>query len=290
MYQAKSDGKVYHLAADARYGRRQALKRLELDGDLRRAIEREEFEVYYQPEVLLESGSIAGVEALVRWRHPERGLLLPSEFISVAEETGLIEGIGRCVLEASCRQARSWRERYPDGAPPVVWVNLSAKQFEQLNLVEEVAEVLRSTGLYPWALGLEITESVAMTDRLSCARQFQELAELGVQLAIDDFGTGYSSMSHLKRFPVGYVKIDRSFVGGLGKATNDEIVVSGMMSLVRALRMEAIAEGVETAEQATRLREIGCKVAQGYYFSEPLPPQAATELVSSRVQLLTNSG
>jgi EAL domain-containing protein (putative c-di-GMP-specific phosphodiesterase class I) len=166
----------------------------------------------------------------------------------------------------------------------VVWVNLSARQFEQPNLVDGVAEVLRKTGLYPSRLGLEITESVAMKDGLFCAKTFQKMAELGVQLAIDDFGTGYSSMSHLRRFPVDYVKIDRSFVHGLGRVTNDEIVVSGMISLVRALRMEAIAEGVETADQAARLREIGCKVAQGYYFSEPLPPQAASELLSTQAR------
>jgi len=196
----------------------------------------------------------------------------------------LSEHIGQWVLETVCRQVRTWYERYPDDAPAVVWVNLSAREFEQPNLADGVAEVLQKTGLYPSRLGLEITESVAMKDGSSCAKTFQELAELGVRLAIDDFGTGYSSMSHLKSFPVGYVKIDRSFVQGLGKVTNDEIVVSGMISLVRALRMEEIAEGVETAEQAARLREIGCKVAQGYYFSEPLPPQAASALLSTQAR------
>jgi diguanylate cyclase (GGDEF)-like protein/PAS domain S-box-containing protein len=284
MYQAKNEGQVYRLATDPSVGSRQALRRLELEADLRRAIEREELGVRYQPMVRPENGGIVGMEALVRWEHPERGLLLPSEFVPAAEETGLIEHIGQWVLETACRQVQTWQEQYPDGAPSVVWVNLSARQFEQPNLADSVAEVLRKTGLYPSQLGLEITESVAMKDGLSCAKTFQGLAELGVQLAIDDFGTGYSSMSHLRRFPVGYVKIDRSFVHGLGRVTNDEIVVSGMISLVRALRMEAIAEGVETAEQAGRLREIGCKMAQGYYFSEPLPPQEASELLSTQAR------
>jgi len=284
MYQAKNEGQVYRLATDPSVGSRQALKRLELEADLRRPIEREEFRVHYQPMMRPEDGGIVGMEALVRWEHPERGLLLPSEFIPAAEETGLSEHIGQWVLETVCRQVRTWYERYPDDAPAVVWVNLSAREFEQPNLADGVAEVLQKTGLYPSRLGLEITESVATKDGSSCAKTFQELAELGVRLAIDDFGTGYSSMSHLKSFPVGYVKIDRSFVQGLGKVTNDEIVVSGMISLVRALRMEEIAEGVETAEQAARLREIGCKVAQGYYFSEPLPPQAASALLSAQAR------
>jgi diguanylate cyclase (GGDEF)-like protein/PAS domain S-box-containing protein len=282
MYQAKSEGKVYHLAANPRMRSRQALKRLELEAGLRRAIEREEFRMYYQPMVALEDSGIVGMEALVRWHHPERRLLLPSKFIPAAEETGLIVPIGKWVLEAVCRQVRTWQERHPGGAPNVTWVNLSAKQLEHPNLVDEVAEVLRKTGLNPSTLGLEITESVAMNDELHCAQTFQELAELGVRLAIDDFGTGYSSMNHLRRFPVGYAKIDRSFVNGLGKVANDEIVVSGMISLVQALHMEVIAEGVETAKQAARLREIGCRIAQGYYFSEPLPPQAASELLSKR--------
>ncbi len=163
-------------------------------------------------------------------------------------------------------------------------MNLSANNFEQPNLADEVSEVLRKTGLNPSRLGLEITESVAMKDGLSCDKTLQGLTELGVRLAIDDFGTGYSSMSHLKRFPVGYMKIDRSFVRGLGRVTNDEIIFSGMLSLVRALRMEAIAEGVETAEQARRLREIGCKMAQGHYFSRPLPPQAASALLNTQAR------
>ena len=280
MYQAKREGKVYHLAADPSTRSRQALKRLELEAGLRRAIEREEFRVYYQPMVTLKDSSIVGMEALVRWQHPERGLLLPSEFIPTVEETGLIVPAGKWVLETVCRQVRTWQERHLGSAPLVVWVNLSAKQLEQPDLANEVAEIVRKTELNPSTLGLEITESVAMRNELHCAKTFQELADLGVQLAIDDFGTGYSSMSHLNLFPVGYVKIDRSFVRGLGKVANDEIVVSGMISLVQALHMEAIAEGVETPEQAARLREIGCKMAQGYYFSKPLPPQAASALLS----------
>ncbi len=284
MYQAKNEGKVYHIAADLSFESRQALKRLELEADLRRAIEREEFRVYYQPVVRSEDSSIVGMEALVRWEHPERGLLLPSKFIPAAEETGLVKHIDHWVLEAVCQQVQTWQERYPNNVPAVVWVNLSASQFGQPNLADKVFKVLRKTGLNPSRLGLEITESVAMKDGLSCDKTLQGLTELGVRLAIDDFGTGYSSMSHLKRFPVGYVKIDRSFVSGLGRVTNDEIIFSGMLSLVRALRMEAIAEGVETAEQARRLRKIGCKMAQGHYFSRPLPPQVASALLNTQAR------
>jgi EAL domain-containing protein (putative c-di-GMP-specific phosphodiesterase class I) len=200
------------------------------------------------------------------------------------EETGLIVPAGKWVLETVCRQVRTWQERHLGSAPLVVWVNLSAKQLEQPDLANEVAEIVRKTELNPSTLGLEITESVAMRNELHCAKTFQELADLGVQLAIDDFGTGYSSMSHLNLFPVGYVKIDRSFVRGLGKVANDEIVVSGIISLVEALRMEVIAEGVETPEQAARLREIGCRIAQGYYFSKPLPSEAVSAFLATDLQ------
>ncbi len=279
MYQAKSKGQAYSLAADTVRMPARALKRLELEGDLRRAIERGELRVYYQPVVLLESGRIVGVEALARWEHPERGLLQAPEFIPAAEESSLIVPVGQWVLELACHQAREWQEQYPSEPPLLVSVNLSAQQFQRPNLPDEVARVLRESGLPHSSLKLEITENTVMENAPSTINCLQELHALGIKLAIDDFGTGYSSMSYLRRFPVDYVKIDRSFVEELDKET-DEVVAAGMVSLVRALNMKVIAEGVETAEQLAQLQEMGCDLAQGYYFSEPLPSEEVPALLA----------
>ena len=283
MYQAKSKGQAYSVAADTVRMPGRALTRLELEGDLRRAIERGELRVYYQPVVLLESGRIVGVEALARWEHPERGILQPSEFIPAAEESSLIVPVGQWVLEIACHQAREWHEQYPSDPPLLVSVNLSAQQFQQPNLTSELAKVLRESGLPPSSLILEITENTVMENAPSTIDCLQELHALGIKLAIDDFGTGYSSMSYLRRFPVDYVKIDRSFVEELGEET-DEVVASGIVSLVRALNMKAIAEGVETAQQLARLQEMGCDLAQGYYFSEPLPREEVPALLATHVR------
>jgi EAL domain-containing protein (putative c-di-GMP-specific phosphodiesterase class I) len=283
MYQAKNSSEIYSLAS--RPGNTgQALRRLELESDLRRAIERGEFRVYYHPTVLLENGSIVGMEALMRWEHPERGTLLPSEFLSAAEETGLIIPMGRQVLETACRQARSWREQDASTSQLRVWVNLSAKQFRRPKLVEEVAEVLQETGLHPSGLGLEITESVVMEDVMSTSTTREELANLGVVLAIDDFGTGYSSLSALHRFPVEILKIDSSFVKALGYNPGETVFLSAIIDLARTLGMRTVAEGVETAEQFARLRNLGCEIAQGNYFSEPLPAERATQLLVPSLQ------
>jgi diguanylate cyclase (GGDEF)-like protein/PAS domain S-box-containing protein len=283
MYQAKNKGEAYYLAADLSMSSR-ALKRLELENDLRRAIEREEFRVYYQPIVLLENGRTVGMEALVRWEHPERGLLLPFEFVPTAEETGLIVPIEKWVLEVACRQVRAWQEQCPSYPRLMVSVNLYAERFRQPNLVDEVAEALQKTGLHPSSLSLEITESAVMEDEPSPIILLQELAALGVQLAIDDFGTGYSSMSYLKRFPVKFLKIDRSFVEGLEEDPEGRAILSAMIGLAQALNMEAIAEGVENDKQLAQLREMGCEMAQGNYFSEPLSAEAASALLAPDLQ------
>ncbi len=209
------------------------------------------------------------MEALIRWEYRERGLVPPAQFIAAAEEIGLIVPIGRWVLEEACRQARRWHDRFPDRPPLKVCVNLSGKQLQHQALVEEIDDALQETGLDPTALNLEITESVVMEDAPSTLATLQELKELGVNLTIDDFGTGYLSLSRLRRFPVGYLKIDRSFVVGLGKDPDDTVLVSGMVSLAHSLGLKVVAEGVETAEQLARLREMGCEFAQGYYFSKP---------------------
>ena len=278
MYQAKNSSEVYSLASRPGTTRR-ALRRLELEGDLRRAIEREEFRVCYQPVVLLKNGNIVGMEALVRWEHPERGSLLPSEFIPIAEETGLIIPMGRWVLETACRQARSWREQFASTSNLRVWVNLSAKHFQRPKLVEDVAEILQETGLHPSGLGLELTESVVMEEVQSTNTTQGELADMGVRLAIDDFGTGYSSLSALHRYPVEDLKIDRSFVRGLKDNPDETVFLSAIIDLARTLGMMTVAEGVETAEQLTGVRNLGCEQAQGYFISEPLAAEGATQLL-----------
>jgi EAL domain-containing protein (putative c-di-GMP-specific phosphodiesterase class I) len=253
-----------------------------LETELRRAIEQQQLRVYYQPVVALESGKIAGVEALVRWDHPERGLLLPERFLPVAEETGLIIQIGRWVLREACKQARTWQERYPSAPPVTISVNLSPRQFFHSELV---AEILDETRVDAGTLQLEITEGALTSNNARSADEtLRNLKDLGVQLAIDDFGVGYSSLSYLKRFPVDFLKIDRSFVAGLGHdpnngASKDAKIVSALIRLTHALELEVIAEGVETAEQLAWLRDAGCNLAQGNYFLEPLPAEALSALL-----------
>jgi diguanylate cyclase (GGDEF)-like protein/PAS domain S-box-containing protein len=280
MYQAKASGKaryaVFNLSMTAA-----ALERLELESDLRRALEREEFRLYYQPKVSLRSGEIVAMEALLRWEHTERGLVSPGQFIPVAEETDLIVPIGRWVLDEACRQARRWRDQFPDRPPLKVCVNLSAKQFQYHALVEEAAEILRKSGLDPASLDLEITESVVMKDAPSTLVTLQKLKDLGVNLAIDDFGTGYSSLSYLRRLPVGTLKIDRSFVENIGYDAKDEALLSGVIGIASGLGLYVVAEGVETAEQLARVKSLGCELAQGNYLSEPLPAKAMGELLAT---------
>jgi EAL domain-containing protein (putative c-di-GMP-specific phosphodiesterase class I) len=275
MYRAKHRGKARYEVFEPSMGT-EALKRLRLENELRRALERGEFRVYYQPIVTLESGRIAGAEALVRWEHPTRGLLLPEAFLSVAEDTGLIVQIGERVLREACQQMRAWQERYPTVPPLTVSVNLSPRQFFRPELV---TEILAETKLHPGSLQLEITEGTMMRNGVHSANNIlHNLKDLNVQLAVDDFGMGYSSLSYLKRFPVDFLKIDRSFIAGLGQDTNgaskDAEIVSVMIDLTHALGLEAVAEGVETSEQLARLRNMKCDLAQGNYFSEPLPSEA----------------
>jgi EAL domain-containing protein (putative c-di-GMP-specific phosphodiesterase class I) len=272
---AKSRGKnryeMFNPSMDTRIW-----ERMELENNLRRAIEREEFEVHYQPIVELGSARVVGLEALARWRHPERGLLDAKDFVQIAEYTGLIQPIGQCVFETACRQAREWRERYPD-REILMCVNFSASQFAYH--ADLIPKVLGDTGLDPNILRLEITERAVMDDAEFSIGKLQRLKDLGVGFAIDDYGTGYSCLYYLKRMPVDSLKIDGSFVAGLGKDPGDDAIVSGTIDLAHALGLKVVAEGVETTEQSTRLQELNCDLAQGSYFSEPLSADEASELL-----------
>jgi diguanylate cyclase (GGDEF)-like protein/PAS domain S-box-containing protein len=269
MYAAKANGKDCHVVFDPAC-EAEALTRLDLEIALREALGRSELELYYQPIINLSTGRLAGAEALLRWRHPTLGLLSPGAFVELAEETGLILGIGRWVLEEAATQARRWRDRH-SGAPLVVSVNLSARQFQQPQLVDEVHEILERTGIDPSSVCLEITESVIMEDAKRTTAAMLGLKGLGVLLAIDDFGTGYSSLSYLKRFPVDSVKIDRSFVDGLGIDVIDTEVIAAVVRLTGVVGMQVVAEGVTSDEQVAHLRELGCGFAQGFLFFRPLP-------------------
>jgi Amt family ammonium transporter len=282
LYRAKNAGKASYMIFDTTmHGL--ALERLELETGLRRALERGELRVHYQPKVSLETGKIVGMEALVRWEHPEQGLIPPGDFIPIAEETGMIIPLGEWVLREACRQARLWQAQHPIDPPLSISVNLSLRQFQQPALVEAIADVLHETELEPSQLKLEITESVMMEDVEAVIATLDALHRLGVRLAIDDFGTGYSSLSYLRRFPVDILKIDRSFVHGLGKDMEGTAIVHAAITLAHNLGMQIVAEGIETEEQLDQLRALGCDQGQGYYFSKPLPPDAAGALLEQNV-------
>jgi diguanylate cyclase (GGDEF)-like protein/PAS domain S-box-containing protein len=285
MYRAKDEGGARYAVYGAAKSSL-ALERLGLEMQLRGAMERQEFEVHYRPLVELETGRIADVEALVRWRHPERGLLRPSEFIGLAEETGLIVPIGRWVLEQACRQVREWRELYPSNPPLGANVNLSGLEFRHPEIVGEVDRILRESGLEAGGLELEITETVVMADDEAVAPTLRGLDGLGVLLAIDDFGTGYSSLSHLKRFPIRTLKIDREFVAGLDRGPEDAAIVGAVLGLGRTLGLRVVAEGVDTTEHLVALRALGCELGQGYYLSQPLPAWEMGTLLSGGQPLL----
>jgi diguanylate cyclase (GGDEF)-like protein len=277
MYKAKARGKarieIFDPSMDIA-----AMRRLELEKELRRALANGELRVYYQPEVEIESGELIGMEALVRWEHPQRGLVPPSEFIGVAEETGLIVPIGRWVLFEACRQANEWQKKYRPDLALMVSVNLSGKHFQQATLIVEVSEVLRQTGIDPHHVILEITETVAMEGAETTIEILTKLKSLGVKLAIDDFGTGFSSLSYLKRFPVDLLKVDKSFVDGIALAGPDNAIVQATIALGHALGLKIISEGVETPEQVEQLRKLGAEIGQGYFYSPPLSDDTLTGL------------
>jgi len=282
MYRAKSLGKSRYVVFDSDM-RASVMARLELETDLRRALERGEFRNVYQPIVRLDTGEVTGFEALLRWDHPTRGLLLPDKFILVAEETGLIRELGWWNLREALRQLGEWRANVSPDRELVMNVNLSIKQFMQPNLVENIDALLTELNIPPRSLKLEITESTVMEDPTAAVEMLNQLKALGVRLAIDDFGTGYSSLSYLHRFPLDTLKIDRSFISGTSEGINGMEIARTVMPLAKNLSMDVVAEGVETAEQADELRGLKCKYAQGYYFSRPVSPKEAEALITEHV-------
>jgi len=260
--------------------RDRAVARMRIETDLRKAIERAEFRIVYQPIVSLATGNIHGFESLVRWQHPDRGIVSPGEFIPVAEETKMILAIGATVLREACGQMKAWQSQFGDRAPAIMSVNLSSKQLAQPGLIEEIEQTLQMTGLEASHLKLEITESSFMDSLESAIELLQRLRKMGIQLGIDDFGTGYSSLSYLYRLPVHTLKVDRSFVSRMGANGENSEIVRTIISLAHNLDLDVIAEGVETADQSLQLQALGCEYGQGYYFSRPVEAPSASALIA----------
>jgi EAL domain-containing protein (putative c-di-GMP-specific phosphodiesterase class I) len=280
MYRAKDLGRntyqFYQPEMNASVG-----ARLDLERRLRRGLRDGEFLLHYQPQIDMATGAIVGIEALVRWRDPEQGLVSPAAFIPVAEECGLIGPLSEWVLREACRQNKAWQDA---GLPPArVSVNLSARHFQQRDIATLVTSVLAETGLAPRYLELELTESAIMRNAEDAVMMLSELSALGIGIAIDDFGTGYSSLSYLKRFPVHRLKIDRSFVADIGSSGDDETITSAIIALAHSLELQVIAEGVETLAQHEFLRERDCDEMQGFLFSRPMPQEAIPGLLRQGV-------
>jgi diguanylate cyclase (GGDEF)-like protein/PAS domain S-box-containing protein len=289
MYRAKERGRArYELFDEVMRGR--AIARLRIENDLRRAIEREELRLAYQPIVALHDESIVGVEALIRWDHPQRGAISPAEFIPVAEENGLIERIGRWVLDGACRQAAVWSRARPDAAPLVMSVNLSPLQLASGQFPQLLTDVLDGTGVDPSWLSLEITESLLLDEAEAVIETFRALKSIGVRLVLDDFGTGYSSLSYLSRLPLDALKVDRSFVSALGSDSSGSAITEAIIAMARALSLDVVGEGTETGQQVAELRRLGCDLAQGFLFSPAVAPEEITALLNGRIRLRRASG
>ncbi len=285
MYRAKSSGKDRFVTFEAGM-QSDTLARLETENDLRRALTNGEFRVHYQPIVSMQSHRIVEVEALVRWQHPTRGLIAPADFIPIAEETGLIIPLGLWVLNQACRQTRLWQEQFPSDPPLVVGVNLSPRQFQSGDLTGQVKRALQDTGLRPEFLEIEITEGMIMRDVESTITIMQQLKALGIKLAIDDFGTGYSSLSYLRRLPLDVLKIDRSFINGLGQLHEDTTVVQAIISVAKSLGLSVTGEGIESAAQAAHLERWNCDRGQGFHYGRPMDDHGLAALLGTNASHL----
>jgi EAL domain-containing protein (putative c-di-GMP-specific phosphodiesterase class I) len=277
MYRAKGRGKRTYEVFEASM-HAAALERLEMEHDLRQAIERGELAVQYQPIVWIESGQMSGVEALIRWPHPTKGMIPPDRFIPLAEETGLIVPLGMFVLERACADAAAWEAIHPDN-PLRIGVNLSVRQLGRPNIAGEIRSVLKRTGISPERITLEITESAVMREGDETAAKLQRLRSAGLKIAIDDFGTGYSSLSYLARFPIDMIKIDKAFVRQVGRGAKNSALLRAIVGLGHSLGVEIVAEGIETAAQAKVLEPLGCR-GQGYFYSKPVASERILELMA----------
>jgi diguanylate cyclase (GGDEF)-like protein/PAS domain S-box-containing protein len=285
MYRAKERGGARTELFDTAM-RDDAVRAMRIEQELQSGIERDELRLFYQPGIDLQTGQVVGAEALVRWEHPELGLIVPDRFLAVAEETGLIVPVGGWVMAAACRKLAEWQAR-PATAHLRLSVNLSARELTHPDVVSTVLDCVRQSGVDPHGLTIEVTESTAMADGDTGFRALRDLSAEGIRVAIDDFGTGYSSLDQLRRMPVDIVKVDRSFVSGMSEDMTDRELVAAVVGMGRALKLCVVAEGIETAEQAETLREMGCDIGQGYLFSQPLPEDQLEALVAAGVAPLT---
>jgi EAL domain-containing protein (putative c-di-GMP-specific phosphodiesterase class I) len=280
MYQGKKRGNnTYQFFSEDMNAR--TVERQTIEGDLRGALKRQEFVLHYQPKINLQTGEITGAEALIRWMHPDRGLVSPLQFIPIAEESGLILSIGQWVLGEACRQAKEWIDAGLPATP--VSVNVSSVEFRSDTFLDSLRAVLKDSGLNPCYLELELTESVLMQHAEASASALSGLKSIGVRLAVDDFGTGYSSLSYLKRFPIDSLKIDQSFVNDIITDADNATIVTAVISMAKSLRQRVIAEGVETEEQVAFLQAHACDEAQGYYFSKPVIAQEFAKLLETGI-------
>src|SRR4029079_15928510 len=281
MYRAKAQGKACYEVFDKGM-HTHAVYLLKMENDLRRALDREEFRVYYQPIVSHDNGQLSGFQALIRWQHPERGFVNPSDFIPLAEETGLLVPIGLWLRKKACQQLCHWQWQSAANRHLFMSVNLSGKQVAQTDLVSQIRDILEETHVEAKYLKLEITESAVMDNADMAARLLKRLKALGVQLSIDDFGTGYSSLGYLHKFPVNTLKIDRSFIGRIGEDAENIEIVRTIVSLAENMGMDVVAEGVETLSQLTQLRRLNCQYGQGYLFSRPADPDSVSAWITKR--------
>lgn len=287
MYRAKEQGKArYAIFDQVMY--EETLELLQLESDLRLALERQEFCLYYQPIISLVTGRLTGFEALVRWQHPQQGLISPTKFIPVAEDIGLIVLLGEWLLREACRQMHAWQIQFPTAFPLKISVNVAGKQIKEPSFINQIERILTETGLDGNCLKLEITESMLMEDIQETINTLLQIKALNIQLSIDDFGTGYSSFSYLHRFPINTLKIDRSFVSQMNFDKEKFEIVRTITSLAHTLGMDVIAEGVETAEQFAQLQALGCEFGQGYFFSKPLNCELTEAMLPVNLQWLSD--